>query len=148
MYVYNVCLCLSYALTSFATFHFPSIYAHFSFIPNYGTFLSLSPCTCSLSLFCSEHEASHLFNFPEAPLFFLLPQNKLLFIYIPVSLTLWKTSGALVLGGAPSLLFVVCCAVLSPCRVLKTLSLVVFPQYIRDIKYTLKGSVFKGGCKT
>ena len=116
MYLCTICmyvcmyvsLCLSYTLTSFATLHFPSIYAHFSFVRNYGAFTSLSPCTCSLSLCCSEHEASHLFNFPEAPPFPLPPQNKVLFIYIPVSLTLWKTSGALVLGGAPSVCPVCC----------------------------------------
>ena len=112
-----VCACVSlslsvtYTFTSFATFDFPSVYAHFSFLHNYVAFLSLSPCTCSLSLCCSDHEASHLFNFPETPPFPLPPQNKVLFIYIPVSLTLWKTNGALVLGGTPSLLFVVCCAV-------------------------------------
>jgi hypothetical protein len=48
------------------------------------------------------------FQFPRSSSFSLPLQNNVLFIYIPVSLTLWQNSGALVLGGAPSLLFAVC----------------------------------------
>jgi hypothetical protein len=102
-------VCVSFAYSSFLCDC--SLSSHFAHLPSVRIVVSFrSPplCTCCLSLCCSEHQTRHLFNFPEAPPFPLPLQNNVLFIYIPVSLTLWQTSGAPVLGGAPSPLFVVC----------------------------------------
>jgi hypothetical protein len=104
LYVFHILLLL---LRLFTFLQF----MHFFVRPQIQTFRSLSPCTCSLPLCCSEHEASHLFNFPEAPPFPLPPQNKVLFIYIPVSLTLWETSGAFAWRSSVS---PVCCVLCCP----------------------------------